>query len=134
MGGLKGWVASLPGNRPFPALFALFRVARRAVGKSRKRKKKAFFPRYPRICLNPYLLNPHLRHSHSITHAKVKVLQFVHRNSRGMHMVRRLIPEATTVAQDDHSPTSNQGSCISNSFCTKIKGKGKDGLISDLEP
>ena len=36
---------------------------RRAPGKSRKRRKKAFFLRYPQICLNPHLLNPHLRHS-----------------------------------------------------------------------
>ena len=32
------------------------------TGKSRKRRKKAFFIRYPQICLNPHLLNPHLRH------------------------------------------------------------------------
>ena len=49
--------------RPFSAFFALFRRVRRAPGKSRKRRKKAFFLRYPRICLNPHLLNPHLRHS-----------------------------------------------------------------------
>ena len=48
---------------PFSAFFALFRRVRRAPGKSRKRRKKAFFLRYPPICLNPHLLNPHLRHS-----------------------------------------------------------------------
>ena len=48
---------------PFSALFALFRRARTAPGKPRKRRKKAFFLRYPRTCLNPHLLNPHLRHS-----------------------------------------------------------------------
>ena len=65
--GLKGCLAALPGNRPksalfrpFSAFFALFRRVRRAPGKSRKRRKKAFFLRYPRISLNPHLLNPHL--------------------------------------------------------------------------
>ena len=64
-GGLRGvWPPFLEigRNRPFPALFALFRRVRRAPGKSRKRRKKAFFLRYPQICLNPHLLNPHLRH------------------------------------------------------------------------
>ena len=74
--GLKGCLAALPGNRPksaffalflpfspFSAFFALFRRVRRAIGKSRKRRKKAFFLRYPRISLNPHLLNPHLQHS-----------------------------------------------------------------------
>ena len=51
--------------RPFSAFFALFRRVRRAPGKSRKRRKKAFFLRYPRIALNPHLLNPHLRHPKS---------------------------------------------------------------------
>ena len=50
-------------SKPFSPFFALFRRVRRAPGKSRKRRKKAFFLRYPRICLNPHLLNPHLRHS-----------------------------------------------------------------------
>ena len=68
--GLKGCLAALPGNRPKSAFFplflpfsALFRRVRRAPGKSRKRRKKAFFLRYPQISLNPHLLNPHLRHS-----------------------------------------------------------------------
>ena len=68
--GLKGCLAALPGNQPksaeialFLPFFALFRRVRRAPGKSRKRRKKAFFLRYPQICLNPHLLNPHLRHS-----------------------------------------------------------------------
>ena len=72
--GLKGCLAALPGNRPksaflpFFCLFAFFRRAQTAPGKSRKRRKKAFFFRYPLTCLNPHLLNPHLRHSkHSST-------------------------------------------------------------------
>ena len=48
--------------RPFSALFALLRRVRRAPGKSRKLRKKAFFLRYPRISLHPHLLNPHLWH------------------------------------------------------------------------
>ena len=51
--------------RPFSAFFLLFRRVRGAPGKSRKRRKRAFFLRYPQICLNPHLLNPHLRHSKS---------------------------------------------------------------------
>ena len=65
-GGLRGvWpsILEIGRNRPFSPFFALFRRARRAPGKSRKRRKKAFFLRYPQICLNPHLLNPHLRHS-----------------------------------------------------------------------
>ena len=42
----------------------------RAFGKSRKRRKKAFFLRYPQICLNPHLLNPHLRHPKRKKHPK----------------------------------------------------------------
>ena len=62
--GLPSWKSAEIGLfRPFSAFLALFRRARRAPGKSRKRRKKAFFLRYPRICLNPHLLNPHLRHS-----------------------------------------------------------------------
>ena len=67
--GVKGCLPSLRGNRPksafshpFSAFFALFRRVRGAPGKSRKRRKMAFFLRYPQICLNPHLLNPHLRH------------------------------------------------------------------------
>ena len=44
--------------RPFSAFFALFWRAWRAPGKSRKRRKKAFFLRYPRISLNPPSLKP----------------------------------------------------------------------------
>ena len=68
-GGLRGvWPPFLEigRNRPFSpffCFFALFRRVRRAIGKSRKRRKKAFSLRYPRISLNPHLLNPHLRHS-----------------------------------------------------------------------
>ena len=61
--GFKGCLPFRSGNRPKSAFFALFRRARRAPGKSRKREKKAFFLRYPRISLNPHLLNPHLWHS-----------------------------------------------------------------------
>ena len=49
--------------RPHSAFFALLWRARRAPGKSRKRRKKAFFLRYPQICLNPHLLHPYFRHS-----------------------------------------------------------------------
>ena len=55
-------------NQPFPSFFCLFRPfqrAQRAPGKSRKLRKKAFFLRYPKICLNPHLLNPHLWHPKS---------------------------------------------------------------------
>ena len=67
-GGLRGvWPPFLEigRNRPFSAFFALFRRVRRAPGKSRKRRKKALFLRYPQICLSPHLLNPHLRHPKS---------------------------------------------------------------------
>ena len=37
---------------PFSGFFALFRRARRAPGKSRKREKRAFFLRFPRICFS----------------------------------------------------------------------------------
>ena len=49
--------------RPFSALFALFRRVRRAPGKSRKRRKKAFFLRYPQMCLNPHPVLPFLAFS-----------------------------------------------------------------------
>ena len=62
--GRPSWkLAKIGQNRPFSAFLALFRRVRRAPGKSRKRRKKAFFLRYPQICSNPHLLNPHLRHS-----------------------------------------------------------------------
>ena len=64
MSGRPSWKSAEIGLfRPFSAFFALFRRVRRAPGKSRKRRKKAFFLRYPWISLNPHLLNPHLRHS-----------------------------------------------------------------------
>ena len=65
MSGRPAWKSAEIGqNRPFSnAFFAVFRRVPRAPGKSRKRRKKAFFLRYPRISLNPHLLNPHLRHS-----------------------------------------------------------------------
>ena len=65
-GGLRGvWLPFLEigRTRPFSAFCALFRRVRKAPGKSRKRRKKALILRYPQICLNPHLLNPHLRHS-----------------------------------------------------------------------
>ena len=67
MSGRPSWKSAEIGqNRPFSAFFALFRRVPRAPGKSRKRRKKAFFLRYPRISLNPHLLNPHLRHSNEL--------------------------------------------------------------------
>ena len=64
MSGRPSWKSAEIGLfRPFSAFFALFRRVRRAPGKSRKRRKKAFFLRYPQICLSLHLLNPHLRHS-----------------------------------------------------------------------
>ena len=44
--------------RPFSVFFALFRRVRRAPGKSRKRRKKAFFLRYPRFLKPPSLKPP----------------------------------------------------------------------------
>ena len=65
MSGRASWKSAKSGHfRPFSAFFALFRRVRRAPGKSRKRRKKAFFLS-PQICLNPHLLNPHLRHPNS---------------------------------------------------------------------
>ena len=67
--GFKGCLAALPGNRPESAFFARFLPFSpfsggcEAPGKSREQRKKAFSLRYPQICLNPHLLNPHLRHS-----------------------------------------------------------------------
>ena len=49
--------------RPFSAFFARFRTVRTAPGNSRNLRKKAFFLRFPPICLSPHLLNPHLWHS-----------------------------------------------------------------------
>ena len=58
-GGFKGCLAALPGDRPFsafsapfPAFFALFRTVRRAPGKARKRRNKAFILQ---ICGTPIL-------------------------------------------------------------------------------
>ena len=52
--------AEIGRNRPFSAFFGLFW----RPGKARKKRTKAFFLRYPRICLNlnAHLLIPHLRH------------------------------------------------------------------------
>ena len=63
---LKGCLAALPGNRPKSALFALFlpsfrpfpEGAKSTWEKSRKWRRKAFFLRYPQICLNPPSLKP----------------------------------------------------------------------------
>ena len=66
MSGRPSWKSAKIGLfPPFSAFFALFRRVQGAPGKSRKRRKKAFFLRYPQICLNPHLLNPHFRHSNS---------------------------------------------------------------------
>ena len=63
MSGRPSWKSAEIGLfRPFSAFFAIFRRAGTAPGKSRKRRKKAFFFRFPWISLNPHLLNPHLRH------------------------------------------------------------------------
>ena len=76
MSGRPSWKSAKIGLfRPFSAFFALFRRARTALGKSRKRRKKAFFLRYPRICLNPHLLNPHLRHPKLLRHEMAEALQ-----------------------------------------------------------
>ena len=59
MSGRPSWKSAEIGLfRPFSAFFALFRRVQRAPGKSRKRRKKAFFLRYPRISLNPPSLKP----------------------------------------------------------------------------
>ena len=59
MSGRPSWKSAEIGLfRPFPAFFALFRRVGRASGKSRKRRKKALFLRYPQICFNPHPLNP----------------------------------------------------------------------------
>ena len=60
-GGLRGFWPPFPEIGlfpPFSALFALFQTAQTAPGKSRKRRKKAFFLRYPLICLEPPSLKP----------------------------------------------------------------------------
>ena len=69
-GGLRGvWPPFLEigRNRPFSPFFCLFRPFPEGAKGTWKiwgyRRKKAFFLRYPQICLNPHLLNPHLRHS-----------------------------------------------------------------------
>ena len=78
MSGHPSWKSAEIGLfRPFSAFFALFRRVRRAPGKSRKRRKSAFFLRYPRISLNPYLLNPHLRHSNLISVSMVLLFGWV---------------------------------------------------------
>ena len=71
MSGRPSWKsAEIALFRPFSAFFALFRRVRRAPGKSRKRRKKPFFLGYPRICLNPPLLNPHVQAPNEIRHEK----------------------------------------------------------------
>ena len=70
-GGLRGvWPPCLEigQNRPFSPFFCLFRPfpeGAKSTWEIRKRRKKAFFLRYPQICLSPHLLNPHLRHSNN---------------------------------------------------------------------
>ena len=58
--GLKGCLAALPGNRPKSAKIALFLPfspfsggCQEHLGNPEKRRKKAFFLRYPRILLTP---------------------------------------------------------------------------------
>ena len=80
-GGLRGvWPPFLEIGRnrpfsPFSALSAVFWRVQRAPGKSRKQRKKAFFLRYPRICLNPTLLNPRLRHSNYQKNPRVRKIR-----------------------------------------------------------
>ena len=68
--GFKGCLAALPGNRPKSAKIALFLPFSPFSGGCEEHLenpenggKSPFFLRYPQICLNPHLLNPHLRHS-----------------------------------------------------------------------
>ena len=84
MSGRPFWKSAKIGLfRPFSAFFALFQRVRRAPGKSRKRMKKAFFLRYPQICLDPHLLNPYLRHSknYHLQTLGLLVCNLLHRNS-----------------------------------------------------
>ena len=67
--GLKGWVwpafLEVGRNRPKSPFFCLFRPfpeGAKSTWEIQKTKEKGFL-RYPRISLNPHLLNPHLRHS-----------------------------------------------------------------------
>ena len=53
MGGLKGCLAALTGNRPFSAFVALFALFRRAPGKSRERRKQGLFPQISSVLLKP---------------------------------------------------------------------------------
>ena len=53
MSGRPSWKSAEIGLfRPFSAFVTLFRRVRRAPEKYRKRKRKAFFLRYPHICLS----------------------------------------------------------------------------------
>ena len=70
-GGLRGvWppVLEIGRNRPFVPFFCLFRPfpeGPNSTWKIQKTEEKGLFLKYPRICLNPHLLNPHLRHPKS---------------------------------------------------------------------
>ena len=64
-GGLRGvWLTFLEigQNRPFPPFSG---GCEEHLGNPENRGKRPFFLRYPQFCLNPRLLNPHLRHSRS---------------------------------------------------------------------
>ena len=82
--GLKGCLAALPGNRrnrpksPFFCLFRPFPEGAKSTWEIRGYlRKKAVFLRYPRISLNPHLLNPHLRHTLRAPRLKkIKILNF----------------------------------------------------------
>ena len=69
--GFKGCLAALPGNRPKSAFFTLFLpfspFGPNSTWEIQKTEAKAFFLRYPLICLNLHLLNPHLRHSNPLS-------------------------------------------------------------------
>ena len=99
MSGLPSWKSAEIGLfRPFSAFLALFQRARTAPGKSRKQRKKAFFLRYPRICLDPHLLNPHLRHPNFRAGHSAETRGSFARISRPKTLVRALeILEKTSI-------------------------------------
>ena len=64
--GFKGCLAALPGNRPKSAKIALFLPFSPFSGgceEHLENPENGGKRPFPQICLNPHLLNPHLRHS-----------------------------------------------------------------------
>ena len=110
-GGLRGVWPPFPEINRFVAFFALFvpffalfwRV-RGAPGKSIKRRKKAFFLRYPWICLNSPLLNPHLRHPKQSASTACEIS--VHLASHGSHPYWPICHFCTPC----HKPSSSRAS------------------------